>query len=237
MISKKNLFTAASWFRSKRFYIFLAMYILAGYHILSLDPEIDRFFLPEDHYFETIGAISFFATSVLFFYGFWLLRSIKPATRYLFIKKIALLGLAAAFFFAAGEEISWGQRIFNIETPETLSEINVQDEITIHNINFGGWGIPFETLFDLLWAGLVVFVPLVSLYGPAGEFLVQFSPIPHLGVGMLFIFNYLWAKVAKFIYLDFYNFATSVPFVQAVQEIKESNYSVLLPSPPFPPWF
>ena len=34
------------------------------------------------------------------------------------------------------EEISWGQRIFDIDTPEALKEVNVQKEINIHNLVF-----------------------------------------------------------------------------------------------------
>jgi hypothetical protein len=43
-------------------------------------------------------------------------------------------GFALMNLFVAGEEIAWGQRIFGIETPETLREINDQGETTIHNI-------------------------------------------------------------------------------------------------------
>lgn len=43
------------------------------------------------------------------------------------------LGMAAALFVGAGEEVSWGQRALDIETPEWLSEINSQDEINLHN--------------------------------------------------------------------------------------------------------
>ncbi|WP_135504400.1 hypothetical protein [Roseovarius aestuariivivens] len=38
------------------------------------------------------------------------------------------------FFFAAGEEISWGQRIFGWETGETFQEINKQQETNLHNL-------------------------------------------------------------------------------------------------------
>ncbi|MCR9115151.1 MAG: hypothetical protein NXH84_17865 [Rhodobacteraceae bacterium] len=38
------------------------------------------------------------------------------------------------FFFAAGEEISWGQRIFSWETGETFQEINKQGETNLHNL-------------------------------------------------------------------------------------------------------
>lgn len=61
-------------------------------------------------------------------------------SRYLKIKKCIFLSilygiLAIGLFFIAGEEVSWGQRILNIATPESLKVINRQEEITIHNIN------------------------------------------------------------------------------------------------------
>jgi hypothetical protein len=46
-----------------------------------------------------------------------------------------LIGLGALMVFGiAGEEISWGQRIFGLETPAELARINHQDELNIHNI-------------------------------------------------------------------------------------------------------
>lgn len=42
--------------------------------------------------------------------------------------------VALAMVLVAGEEISWGQRIFGFETPDDLLEINVQGETTLHNI-------------------------------------------------------------------------------------------------------
>ncbi len=38
------------------------------------------------------------------------------------------------FLFGAGEEISWGQRIFNIETPEFFKKHNAQKEMNLHNL-------------------------------------------------------------------------------------------------------
>lgn len=48
---------------------------------------------------------------------------------------LSLWAYAALFFVVAGEEISWGQRIFGFATPPELKTINVQGELTIHNIN------------------------------------------------------------------------------------------------------
>jgi hypothetical protein len=47
-----------------------------------------------------------------------------------------LLIWAVACFVMAGEEISWGQRIFGIETPAALAELNHHEEINFHNLNF-----------------------------------------------------------------------------------------------------
>ncbi len=43
-----------------------------------------------------------------------------------------VIGLAA--FYVAGEEISWGQRIFGLSTPEFFRAINTQGELTLHNL-------------------------------------------------------------------------------------------------------
>ena len=44
----------------------------------------------------------------------------------------AFVGLG--FLLLAGEEISWAQRIFDIETPSTLERINAQKELNLHNL-------------------------------------------------------------------------------------------------------
>lgn len=215
-------------FKSPFFYILTGIYIIAGYQVLTFGNQAGAFFLSEDHYFENVGAIAFFLTSLIFFYGFWKIRSSNSNDRLFFVKKLVILGLAFLFFFAGGEEISWGQRIFNVQTPEPLREVNNQGEITIHNIPIAGHEIPFETMFDMLWLFFAVIVPFASMYKPARRIISRLLPITHWGVGMLFLLNYFWAKVAKLIYVDKYVFnLVSLPFVQAVQEIKESNYGLL----------
>lgn len=58
-----------------------------------------------------------------------------------------LFGLfTLALVFLAGEEISWGQRVFGFETPESLENLNRKNEMNLHNIgNFLSW-TPFITL-------------------------------------------------------------------------------------------
>ncbi|MEM6311254.1 MAG: hypothetical protein AAF754_14525 [Pseudomonadota bacterium] len=74
-----------------------------------------------------------------------------------------------ALFLAAGEEISWGQRIFGIASPEFFLENNYQQETNLHNLVVGEeqlvkfWFGTLLTLFALLY---LVFLPW--LYPVAG---------------------------------------------------------------------
>ena len=85
----------------------------------------------EDGPIENFTAIFFGIAS-----GFFLIFAIRsdflkagPRSGYLMT-----IGWILLMFIFMGEEISWGQRIFNIATPEKLAEINEQNEINIHNI-------------------------------------------------------------------------------------------------------
>ncbi len=186
----------------------------------GLAPRLYR----EDGYFENLGALSLFIASGLMFYAFYSTIKRRRITKVFWVKQAAYLALALLFLFGAGEEISWGQRIFGFATPESLAEINKQDEITIHNIEFNGVALPFESEFDVFWGFFVFLIPLVAAALPRfNKFGSKFIPIVPWGLGMFFVFNYLLAKVAKLVLEADYGYA-GVPFVQAVQEIKESNY-------------
>lgn len=218
---KNNMF-------SKPFvYIVVIVYIVLGFSTLSLEDRFAYYLFSEDRYFENIGAFSFFLTSLLFFYTFLLTIKTQSRDAFFRMRQIVFFMLALMFLFGGGEEISWGQRIFNIETPEALARVNAQNEITVHNIEIGGYVIPFETFFDVFWLTLTIIIPLVSIYvKPFKQFADKLFFIVPLGVGFLFLFNYLWAKAAEVVYVTSYSLQ-KIPFIQAVQEIKESNYSVL----------
>jgi len=57
-------------------------------------------------------------------------------------KKPLFIGVLAfvtvVFIFGAGEEISWGQRILNVETSEFFEEHNAQGEMNLHNLRVNG---------------------------------------------------------------------------------------------------
>ena len=87
------------------------------------------YLMREDGAIETLTAAFFFLSCAqchLLALGF------RRLTR----TKVALLFRVSAFLFfvLAMEEISWGQRLLLIQTPEALSSVNVQKELNLHNI-------------------------------------------------------------------------------------------------------
>ena len=67
----------------------------------------------------------------------WLSAIRRAKSRGILLRRrdyILTLLFALMMMFLAGEEISWGQRILNIETPEFYKEINMKNEINLHNL-------------------------------------------------------------------------------------------------------
>ena len=81
----------------------------------------------EDGPVEWIGFTSLLTASILAFVAAWHQR---PAHH----PAMAASVLGAVLLFGAGEEISWGQRIFEVDTPEVLVDGNAQDELNLHNL-------------------------------------------------------------------------------------------------------
>lgn len=210
-------------------YIALAIYMALTYVVLAAGNNVIAAAIPEDHYFEIIGASALFATSLLFLYGFRVARKTLEKSRVSLMKQLIYLGLAALFFFGAGEEISWGQRILGFQTPDSLTQVNRQEEFNVHNLTVLETNklLDADRLFDMFWFLFGVFTPALALVLPAfRRFAARFIPIVFWGISLLFLYNYLWAKLAKVIYRSVYTF-DRIPFSQAIQEIKESNYALI----------
>ena len=78
---------------------------------------------------EYLTAVWFLLAGFLLFGTAWL----EPN---FFRRCVYILG-GMAMVFAAGEEISWGQRIFGFATPDFLLPWNYQKEFNVHNISVG----------------------------------------------------------------------------------------------------
>lgn len=86
----------------------------------------DVWIVKEDSWVENFTAIWLFLAGLLLIVTAFLEHRVLPTYIYI-LGGIALL-------FGAGEEISWGQRIFEFHTPDYLKDINRQREFNVHNI-------------------------------------------------------------------------------------------------------
>jgi hypothetical protein len=83
----------------------------------------------EDGLIEWLTVIALTIGMCVCFWRVFTLRSSKPIT---FLIMTLMLGLI--FLFGAGEEISWGQRVFNIESPDWFLTHNNRGETNLHNL-------------------------------------------------------------------------------------------------------
>ena len=84
--------------------------------------------IAEDGFFENLSFLFYLiASGFAMAAGVTLLRRGERAFGLIYVV------LALGFFYIAGEEISWGQRIFNIESFGIFATANIQGEINSHN--------------------------------------------------------------------------------------------------------
>lgn len=128
---------------------------LAGLFLFLTDLSLYRIYLEEDGFIEYITFFLLFGSAVSCF-----IRGLKATER-----KPVIFYFAASliFLFGAGEEISWGQRIFGFNTPEGLENINKQKEFTLHNIYL--FGVEFNKLIfgTILYGAIFLYFLLFPL--------------------------------------------------------------------------
>lgn len=118
-------------------------------------PGLFHWMIDEDSLLETLQFILILATSgVVTWLSARLIRTGRGGIGALYVV------LALGTFFIAGEEISWGQRIFGWRTPEALEAINAQQEISVHNIH----GFHQLFIYAVMLGGMYgTVMPLVGL--------------------------------------------------------------------------
>lgn len=159
--------------------------------------EIDvvslKTYLREDGPIEDLSAILFGLSSLCFIIFACRSHSLKgkSVSAYFMVACWALL-----MFVFMGEEISWGQRIFNITSPEILEDINVQNEINLHNMKFMDeyFGGKYRYLsIMMITTGLLL--PLFALSN-LGKRIIQrfYFPVAPLYYAPFFIGAYLYGR-------------------------------------------
>ncbi len=118
--------------------------------------NIYMYLIQEDGIYENLTAIGMLVGAILVFAKIF--RS-SNLTKY---QKGFYIFLALMMFFGFGEEISWGQRIFDIETTGYLAENNLQGETNLHNLKING--VKVNKVIFSLGLGVVIFVYFFVMY-------------------------------------------------------------------------
>ncbi|SHI46556.1 hypothetical protein SAMN04487911_102148 [Arenibacter nanhaiticus] len=138
----------------KTAYGLLALLALIGL-LLGLTNEtiFDTKYAQEDGPVEWGTAILLLCISVLCLFRLKRFWNHKKA-----LWKIGTFIFVILFFFAAGEEISWGQRILGIESGEFFMENNAQGETNLHNLVVGEKKINKIIFSQLLFAVMFLYL-------------------------------------------------------------------------------
>ena len=171
--------------------VIVLYFITIGLLLSYIDMELyEGFFAVEDGFIEWLTVAALASSMILSLKRFFSLKS-KPL-----LFRLCLLGAAGIFFFGIGEEISWGQRILGIESPEFFKEHNTQAETNLHNLILGDVRIN-KVIFGTGLAILIIFYmlilpPLYSKYERVKKFVSSLAiPLPTQKQVVYYIFLFL----------------------------------------------
>jgi len=157
------------------FFSFLPLLLHMNYNYLP------RLWLQEDGIYESIAALACIGAglAVVWITG----RSTFTGNWVLFWS----CALALSLLILGGEELSWGQRIFDFQTPEFIADSNYQREFNLHNSTL----IQSQNnalsvyLAKLLVIYLVIFPLFVKAFPSAHRMAENLSvPVPGLAVSL-----------------------------------------------------
>lgn len=212
-----------------RFYFIVPIVLMFVWYLslLVLGSEAIDFLAKEDHVAEWMSFFALLGTSLVFLLTYIRIRHQMP--RKARMAELSLIVLALMFFVAAGEEISWGQRILGFETPEALRALNEQEEFNIHNLHFldqrNKLLIDHYDLINIVWFLFVIAIPLTAASSPRmNQLVTRYIVIAPYSLGLLFILNYILGKIYKFILPDM----IAINYrIANINEIREMIFAVL----------
>ena len=113
--------------------ILVLIIILTGFVLIYTNLSLFQTYTIEDGLVEWLTVLGLLLGSIVSLRRFFVLRKQR---RFIFLLATFLLGIF--LFFAAGEEISWGQRLLGIESSDYFKQNNTQGETNFHNLVLGG---------------------------------------------------------------------------------------------------
>ncbi len=141
-------------------FVFVFIIVLLGVYFSRTNlPFYEGVFVREDSFVEWLTVLALLVGIIMNVYRAYIL---KPFRSPLFI--FCLYAFALIFFFGLAEEISWGQRIFNIKSPEFFLKYNTQGEFNFHNLRFGNFKVNryiFGTFLGILVGIYFLILPIL----------------------------------------------------------------------------
>lgn len=132
-------------------------------------------YLGEDGFLEWTEVLIFITIAILNlrrgYFHFKLNREIK----------LIFLFFTALFFFGAGEEISWGQRIFDFTIPNQIKTHNIYSQFNLHGIHIFGiklHSLIFSDLLTLVLIAHLAISPILYKYSLYFKKIIQKMLIP-----------------------------------------------------------
>lgn len=146
------------------YHVAACVYVAFCLWLAARRPDAYRDAMQEDRLVEWASVVVFAAAGVA--------QLIRAARRRLPFELLVALFL----LFVAGEEMSWGQRLFGLTPPSYFLEHNTQQEMNLHNFGavFGGPKGPFT----LVLVGYAVLMPLVAFTAPGRGVLRRIGATP-----------------------------------------------------------
>jgi hypothetical protein len=166
---------------------FLLLAITLCSFIFYIDPNFYKMLAKEDGLIENITATCLLIISLFLLYRLIRLWSSKN-TNWIILNILIILG----FFFGFGEEISWGQRIFQIESNSYFLEYNLQGETNLHNLKLYGLKINmivFTYVFGIVYSFyLFLSTFLFKKYQSVKNLVTKYGiPLPTIQHSIVFI--------------------------------------------------
>lgn len=207
--------------------------IIASYVIILflLDPTKAKSLTTEDGITENLSVLCYFLSGGLFFYLFF--KSKSTTGKYIFgtRRNYFFLILGVFCFLILGEEINWGQRIFEVDAPEWIAE-KESGEMNLHNLD------TLFTIFGIRINAARIYFPIVILYFMLIPILNKFSskaegffkkmslPIVPLTLAILYLFNFIIFRI--FVGFDLPQGFNDISYPQTTMEVYEIDFAILL---------
>lgn len=219
-------------------FLLLYIVIILFYFPCYISNDLLASLTDEDGLYESIGALLFLCSAITY-----ALLASKPnlynehgeRSTGKYPERWYFIFFTLLFIFGFGEEISWGQRIFNFSTPEALKEANVQKEFNLHNLEvFHGvtrdgkkkTGImalfTMHRIYYTAFLTYLLIMPILYFKVPRIKSIIKklHIPRPKLVLGILFAFNLVYGNILR----------TMNPNLEdhGVVEIKETAIALIL---------